>query len=89
MMPSAWPQEAGEVEGQETPCDHDMLEQAEEPCPLCKQLVDAFRLQPNSHTKTPLAILHEYATRSSFEVSYPSFPNCFRLVHWVIFLRSD
>ena len=37
--------------------------------PRCKRLVDTFRANPNTHNKTPLAILHEYATRLSLEVS--------------------
>ena len=37
--------------------------------PRCKHLVDTFRANPNTHNKTPLAILHEYATRLSLEVS--------------------
>ena len=39
--------------------------------PRCKHLVDTFRANPNTHNKTPLAILHEYATRLSLEVSAP------------------
>ena len=37
--------------------------------PRCKRLVDTFRANPNTHNKTPLAVLHEYATRLSLEVS--------------------
>jgi len=40
--------------------------------PRCKRLVDTFRANPNTHNKTPLAILHEYATRLSLEVSIGS-----------------
>ena len=36
--------------------------------PRCKHLVAAFRANPSTHNKTPLAILHEYATRLSLEV---------------------
>ena len=36
--------------------------------PRCKRLVDTFRANPNTHNKTPLAVLHEYATRLSLEV---------------------
>lgn len=36
--------------------------------PLCQQLMDNFRGLDNSKNKTPLAILHEYASRSNFEV---------------------
>lgn len=38
--------------------------------PKCKQLINAFRLNSNTHNKTPLAILHEYATRLNLEVVY-------------------
>jgi hypothetical protein len=38
--------------------------------PRCKQLVETFRANPNTHNKTPLAILHEYATRLSLELMY-------------------
>lgn len=37
--------------------------------PRCKQLINAFRLNSNTHNKTPLAILHEYATRLNLEAS--------------------
>lgn len=38
--------------------------------PRCKRLVDTFRANPNTHNKTPLAVLHEYATRLSLELMY-------------------
>eukprot|EP00884_Botryococcus_braunii_P002695 jgi/Botrbrau1/12426/Bobra.0229s0022.1 len=38
--------------------------------PKCRRLVETFRSNPNTHNKTPLAILHEYATRLSLELSY-------------------
>lgn len=34
----------------------------------CKHLVETFRANPSTHNKTPLAILHEYATRLGLEV---------------------
>jgi hypothetical protein len=34
----------------------------------CRHLVETFRANPNTHNKTPLAILHEYATRLNLEV---------------------
>ena len=37
--------------------------------PRCKHLVETFRANPSTHNKTPLAILHEYATRLGLEVS--------------------
>lgn len=37
--------------------------------PHCKRLLDTFRASPNTQNKTPLAILHEYATRFTLEVS--------------------
>ncbi|KAK9802660.1 hypothetical protein WJX73_002230, partial [Symbiochloris irregularis] len=37
---------------------------------LCKRLLDTFRASPNTQNKTPLAILHEYATRCTLELSY-------------------
>ena len=41
--------------------------------PRCKHLVETFRANPSTHNKTPLAILHEYATRLGLEVSkYPA-----------------
>lgn len=50
--------------------------------PRCKRLLDAFRANPNTHNKTPLAVLHEYATRLSLEVTlfsahsaFSSFPS--------------
>lgn len=36
--------------------------------PKTRQLVETFRANPNTHNKTPLAILHEYATRLNLEV---------------------
>ena len=36
--------------------------------PRCKHLVETFRANPSTHNKTPLAILHEYATRLGLEV---------------------
>jgi hypothetical protein len=38
--------------------------------PRCKHLVETFRANPNTHNKTPLAILHEYATRLGLELLY-------------------
>lgn len=35
----------------------------------CKHLVETFRANASTHNKTPLAILHEYATRLGLEVS--------------------
>lgn len=40
----------------------------------CKQLVERFRENPNTSNKTPLAILHEYATRLNLEVPPPPIP---------------
>lgn len=40
--------------------------------PRCKRLLDTFRANPNTHNKTPLAVLHEYATRLSLEVNKKS-----------------
>lgn len=37
----------------------------------CKHLVETFRANPSTHNKTPLAILHEYATRLGLEVCSP------------------
>ncbi|KAL3161121.1 hypothetical protein ABBQ38_009496 [Trebouxia sp. C0009 RCD-2024] len=36
----------------------------------CKHLVETFRANPSTHNKTPLAILHEYATRLGLELAY-------------------
>ena len=53
--------------------------------PRCKHLVETFRANPSTHNKTPLAILHEYATRLGLEVcpyaqtSSPTFPTTFVL----------
>ncbi len=38
--------------------------------PRCKQLLYMLRQSPNNHNKTPVAILHEYATRVHREVVY-------------------
>lgn len=38
--------------------------------PRCKHLVETFRANPSTHNKTPLAILHEYATRLGLELAY-------------------
>ena len=38
--------------------------------PRCKHLVETFRANPSTHNKTPLAILHEYATRLGLEVCH-------------------
>ena len=36
--------------------------------PKCNHLIETFRTSPNTQNKTPLAVLHEYATRLSLEV---------------------
>lgn len=36
----------------------------------CKHLVETFRANASTHNKTPLAILHEYATRLGLELAY-------------------
>lgn len=38
--------------------------------PRCKQLLDTLRQSPNNHNKTPVAVLHEYATRVHRHVVY-------------------
>lgn len=38
--------------------------------PRCKQLLDTLRRSPNNHNKTPVAVLHEYATRFHRQVVY-------------------
>lgn len=37
--------------------------------PKCNHLIETFKISPNTQNKTPLAVLHEYATRLSLEVS--------------------
>lgn len=37
--------------------------------PKCNHLIETFKTSPNTQNKTPLAVLHEYATRLSLEVS--------------------
>ena len=36
--------------------------------PKCNHLIETFKTSPNTQNKTPLAVLHEYATRLSLEV---------------------
>lgn len=38
--------------------------------PKCKQLLETFRASPNMQNKTPLAIVHEYASRFNLEVRH-------------------
>ncbi|KAK9822115.1 hypothetical protein WJX74_008796 [Apatococcus lobatus] len=38
--------------------------------PKCNHLIETFRTSPNTQNKTPLAVLHEYATRLSLELAY-------------------
>lgn len=41
---------------------------AEDGFPRCKHLIEAYHALPNSQNKTPLAVLHDYATRLGLEV---------------------
>ena len=41
---------------------------AEDGFPRCKHLIEAYHELPNSQNKTPLAVLHDYATRLGLEV---------------------
>lgn len=36
--------------------------------PRCKHLIEVYRALPGAQNKSPLAVLHEYATRLSLEV---------------------
>lgn len=36
--------------------------------PRCKHLIEVYRALPGAQNKTPLAVLHEYATRLNLEV---------------------
>ena len=49
-----------------------MLQELLDSLPKCKQLLETFRASPNMQNKTPLAIVHEYASRFNLEVR-PSF----------------
>ena len=42
--------------------------------PRCKQLISVYRQVLKVPNKTPLSILHEYATRLNLEVRHPSLP---------------
>ena len=47
---------------------HCRLQELLDSLPRCKQLLETFRASPNMQNKTPLAIVHEYASRFNLEV---------------------
>lgn len=51
------------------------LAQALNPYPRCKHLISLYRTALKVPNKTPLSILHEYATRLNLEVSLTSSPS--------------
>ncbi len=51
------------------------LQQVLKGFPKCDHLMETFKNSPNTQNKTPLAVLHEYATRLSLEVQLCSIAN--------------
>ena len=50
------------------------------PFPFCKDLIQQFRTALKAPTKTPIALLHEYATRLNLQVCDPQLSRKFERV---------